>query len=167
MNIGGDLTPYLHAPIVLSAPAPDSAGTTPGSSNRTCNSPTLARAAVVSSPPRVTSRFSGSVTDGARNNLLTVRSASNTSNMENPPTSYMAAVRSRLQTTSLSPQLCKILLASWRTSTRKRYEGPWQQWAGWCMQRNKCPVSAAVVDVLAFLSEQFNDRHLAYRTIGV
>ena len=138
-----------------SAPASDSAETTTGSSNGTCDSPNLARAAVVSSLPRVTSGLSGSVTDSARNNLLTVRSASSTSNVENPPTSCMAAVRSRLQTTGLSPEVCRILLASWRTSTQKRYEGPWQQWAGWCMQRNKCPFSAPVADVLDFLSEQF------------
>ena len=78
----------------------------------------------------------------------------------------MAAVRSRLQTTGLSPEVCKILLASWQTITQK-YEGPWQQWAAWCMQRNKCPFSAPVADVLDFLSEQCNDRNLAYRTVGV
>ena len=150
-----------------SAPASDSAETTTGSSNGTCDSPNLARAAVVSSPPRVTSGLSGSVTDSARNNLLTVRTANNTSIVENPPTSCMAAVRSRLQTTGLLPEVCKILLVSWRTSTQKRYEGPWQQWAGWCMQRNKCPFSAPVADVLDFLSEQLNDCILAYRTIGV
>ena len=35
------------------------------------------------------------------------------------------------------------------------------------MQRNKCPFSAPVADVLEFLSTQFNDRNLAYRTLGV
>ena len=49
--------------VFLHALTPDSAGTTTGASSRTCNSPTLAGSAVVSSPPRVTSRFSGSVTD--------------------------------------------------------------------------------------------------------
>ena len=150
-----------------SAPASDSAETTTGSSNGTGDSPDLARAAVVSNPSGVTSGLSSSVTNSGRNNLLAVRSASNTSYVENPPTSCMAAVRSRLQTTGLSPEVCKIMLASWRTSTQKRYEGPWQQWAGWCMQRNKCPFSAPVADVLDFLSEQFNDRNLAYRTVGV
>jgi hypothetical protein len=81
--------------------------------------------------------------------------------------SCIASVRSRLQTTGLSPEVCKILLASWRTSTQKRYEGPWQQWASWCLERNKCPSSAPVADVLDFLSEQFNNRNLAYRTVGV
>ena len=150
-----------------SAPASDSAETTTESSNGTGDSPDLARAAVVSNPSGVTSGLSSSVTNSGRNNLLAVRSASNTSYVENPPTSCMAAVRSRLQTTGLSPEVCKIMLASWRTSTQKRYEGPWQQWAGWCMQRNKCPFSAPVADVLDFLSEQFNDRNLAYRTVGV
>ena len=69
--------------------------------------------------------------------------------------------------TGLSPEVCKILLAPWRTSTQKRYEGHWQQWASWCLERNKCPFSAPVADVLDFLSEQFNDRNLAYRTVGV
>ena len=87
--------------------------------------------------------------------------------MENPPTGGMASVRSRLQTTGLSPEVYKILLASWGTSTQKRYEGPWQLWASWCLQRNKSPFSAAVADVLEFLSEQFNTRNTAYRTVGV
>ena len=82
----------------------------------------------------------------------------------NPQMIHMAAVGSHLQATGLSPEVCKILLASWRTGTQKRYEGPWQLWASWCLQRNKCPFSAPVSDVLAFLTEQFNSPNLAYRT---
>jgi hypothetical protein len=150
-----------------SALATDSAEITTGSSNGTGDSPNLARTAMVPSPPGATGGFSSSVTDSGGNNLLTVRTTSNTSNVQNPPTSCMAAVRSRLQTTGLSPEVCKILLASWRTSTQKRYEGPWQQWASWFLERNKCTFSAPVADVLDFLSEQFNDRNLAYRKVGV
>ena len=150
-----------------SALATDSAEITTGSSNGTGHSRNLARTAMVLSPPGATSGFSSAVTDSGGSNLLTVRTTSNTSTVEKPPTSCIAAVRSRLQTTGLSPEVCKILLASWRTSTQKRYEGPWQQWASWFLERNKCTFSAPVADVLDFLSEQFNDRNLAYRKVGV
>ena len=75
----------------------------------------------------------------------------------------MAAFRSRLQATGLSNEVCKILQSSWRQTTQKRYEGPWKLWASWCLQRTPAPV----VDVLTFLTEQFNTRGLAYRTINV
>ena len=122
---------------------------------------------MVSDLTGVASRFSSTVTDDRVDNLTTLQSTSDSPNVENPPTGCVASVRSRLQTTGLSPEVCKILLASWHTSTQKRYEGPWQLWASWCLQRNKCPFSAAVADVLQFLSEQFNMRNLAYRTVGV
>ena len=152
---------------------PNSANTTnpsetsAGPSNRTGDSSNLARTALVSDLTGVASRFSSTVTDDGVDNLTTLRSTSNPPNVENPPTGCTASVRFRLQTTGLSPEVCKILLTSWRTSTQKRYEGPRQLWASWCLQRNKCPFSAAVVDVLEFLSEQFNTRNLAYRTVGV
>ena len=152
---------------------PDSANTTnpsetsAGPSNRTGDSSNLAKTALVSDLTGVASRFSSTVTDDGVDNLTTLRFTSNSPNVENPPTGCMASVRSRLQTTGLSPEVRKILLASWRTSTQKRYEGPWQLWASWCLQRNKCPFSAAVADVLEFLSEQFNTRNLVYRTVGV
>ena len=114
----------------------------------TAYSSNLARTALVSDLTGVASRFSSTVTDDGVDNLTTLRSTSNSPNMENPPTGCMASVRSRLQTTGLSPEVCKILLASWRTSTQKRYEGPWHLWASWCLQRHKCPFSAAVADVL-------------------
>ena len=122
---------------------------------------------LVSHPTGVTGGFSSSVANNERNNLPALRSASNTPNVANSPTSCMASVRSRLQTAGFSPEVCKILLASWRASTQKRYEGPWQMWASWCLQRSKCPFSAPVADVLAFLAEQFNTRKLAYRTMVV
>ena len=39
--------------------------------------------------------------------------------------------------------------------------------SSWCIPRQKCPFSAAVMDILTFLTEQFNSRSLSYRTIGV
>ena len=61
----------------------------------------------------------------------------------------------------------KCAKLSWRGSTQQRYEGPWKVWTSWCVQRQKCPFSAPVNDILTFLAEQFNSRDLAYRTIAV
>ena len=61
----------------------------------------------------------------------------------------------------------KCAKLSWWESTQQRYEGPWKVWTSWCVQRQKCPFSAPVNDILTFLAEQFNSRDLAYRTIAV
>ena len=61
----------------------------------------------------------------------------------------------------------RTTISSSHSAADERYEGPWQLWACWCLQRNKCPFSAPVTDVLAFLAEQFTTRKLAYRTMGV
>ena len=65
-----------------------------------------------------------------------------------------------------SQTVCDVLLASWRSSIKKRYEDPWRTWTGWSIERNKCPFSAPVKDILEFLTVQFQERILAYRTIG-
>ena len=78
-----------------------------------------------------------------------------------------APEESRLETAGLPEEVCQVIMASWRESTQQRYEVPWKVWTSWCVQRQKCPFSAPVNDILTFLAEQFNSRDLAYRTIAV
>ena len=87
--------------------------------------------------------------------------------MENPSVGGLADFKARLQAAGLPEEVCQVLMASSWGSTQKRYEGPWKLWSSWCIQRQKCPFSAAVMDILTFLTEQFNSRSLSYRTIGV
>ncbi len=79
----------------------------------------------------------------------------------------MADSGSHLKTAGIPEEVCQIVMASWQVSTQKRYEGPWKLWSSWCIKRQKSPFSAPVNDILAFLAEQVNNRHLAYRTIAV
>jgi hypothetical protein len=137
------------------------------SSNSAGDSPNVDGTTLVSYPAGVTGGLPSSATNSQRNDLPTFRPTGNTPNVADTLSSCMASVRAHLQTAGFSSEVCKILLASWRTSTQKRYEGPWQLWACWCLQQNKCPFSAPVTDVLAFLTEQFTTRKLAYKTMGV
>ena len=131
------------------------------------DSSSLERPTMVPSPTGTVNRSSYSSADDREDNLSAVRPSHDSSVIANAETGCMAAFRSRLQATGLSDEVCKILQSSWRQTTQKRYEGPWKLWSSWCLQRNLDPFSAPVVDVLAFLAEQFNTRGFAYRTISV
>ena len=87
--------------------------------------------------------------------------------MEDPSSRCMASFRRRMQTTGFSGTVCDILMASWRISTKKQCEGSWRIWTGWCCERNKFPFSTPIKAILAFLTSKFQERNLAYRTIGV
>ena len=137
------------------------------SGNLIVDSSSMERPTLVPSPTGTVNRLSYSSADDREDNLSPVRPSDDPSVMANAETSCMAAFRGRLQATGLSDEVCKILQSSWRQTTQKRYEGPWKLWSSWCLQRNLDPFSAPVVDVLAFLAEQFNMRGLAYRTISV
>ena len=137
------------------------------SGNLIVDSSSMERPTLVPSATGTVNRLSYSSADDREDNLSPVRPSDDPSVMANAETSCMAACRSRLQATGLSDEVCKILQSSWRQTTQKRYEGPWKLWSSWCLQRNLDPFSAAVVDVLAFLAEQFNMRGLACRTISV
>ena len=83
------------------------------SSNRIGDRSNLGGTTLVSHPTGVTGGLSSSVANNGRNNLPAHQSTSNTPNVANSPTSCMASVRSRLQTAGFSPEVFKILLASW------------------------------------------------------
>ncbi|CAB4011272.1 Gag-Pol poly [Paramuricea clavata] len=138
----GQWTVFIHTPI--GALAMDFAEITTGPSNGTGDSPNLARTAMVPSPPGATSGFSSSVTNSRGNNLRTIRTTSNTSNVENPPTSCMAAVRSHLQTTGLSPEKvdsCEFIIHTHVKNSRpyhpprKIFLGRYQQDCSICVVR--------------------------------
>ena len=134
------------------------------SGNLIVDSSSMKRPTLVPSPTGTVNRLSYSSADDREDNLSPVRPSDDPSVMANAETCCMAAFRSRLQATGLSDEVCKILQSSWRQTTQKRYEGPWKLWSSWCLQRNLDPFSAPVVDVLAFLAEQFNLICVALRT---
>ena len=138
------------APVELSAHCPKLAGTD-----------------MVSTPAAVVDRHPSDFANVGAHNISTIQPASQASTLANAETRGMAAFRGRCEAEGLPPQVCDILMASWRDGTKKRYEGPWKLWTSWCLSRNTCPFSATITEVLLFLAEQFNQRNLSYRTIGV
>ena len=148
-------------------PEQSSTQSSPGQGNSVGDSTNMDRTTVVSYAHGNVGRLPSLVTNMEENNLSSVQPRSCSPAMEDPSSSCMASFRRRMQTTGFSGMVCDILMASWRTSTKKRYEGPWRIWAGWCGERNKCPFSTPVKDILEFLTSQFQERNLAYRKIGV
>ncbi len=135
--------------------------------NRVNDCTELARPTLVSRPVGNVGGLSSEIASQSVDHFPSVCSGRNSPTLENPSSSGMADFGSRLETAGIPEEVCQIVMASWRGSTQKRYEGPWKLWSSWCIKRQKCPFSAPVNDILAFLAEQFNNRHLAYRTIAV
>ncbi|KAI8497397.1 hypothetical protein Bbelb_247030 [Branchiostoma belcheri] len=81
-------------------------------------------------------------------------------------TSRLACLRSQHDMYGISPEVSKILLASWRAGTQKLYASAWDKWSGWCDQRHIHPVSAPLNKVLDFLISLY-DKGFQYRTINV
>ena len=107
--------------------------------------PKLAGTDMVSTPAAVVDRHPRDFANVY--NIFTIQPASQASTVANAETRGMAAFRGRCEAGGLPPQVCDILMASWRDGTKKRYEGPWKLWlAGVC---------------------QGISGNLSYRTIGV
>ena len=107
-------------------------------------------------------RLSSQTSNITEDTLPSVRPDSCSPIVEDVSSDCMASFRRRMQATGISETVCNILLVSWRTSTAKRYAGPWKTWVNWCDERHRCPFSAAVNDIMEFLAFQFQQRHLAY-----
>ena len=72
----------------------------------------------------------------------------------------------RHDSVSLSETAKKLVEASWRGSTEKRYAGAWRQWLKWCSLQGvqaAAPPLEKVLDYLAFLF----DKGAEYRTINL
>ena len=156
----------IHSPPnsnATSHPEEDSGGPV----DLSAHCPKLAGTDMVSTPAAVADRHPSDFANVGAHNIFTIQPASQASTVANAETRGMAAFRGRCEAGGLPPQVCDIFMASWRDGTKKRCEGPWKLWTSWCLSRNTCPFSATITEVLLFLSEQFNQRNLSYRTIRV
>lgn len=79
----------------------------------------------------------------------------------------MADIGRSYRAAGFPTEVINVLLASWSSSTQKRYQGPWKTWSQWCLARGLCPLSAPVTKVLTFLAEIAAQRGLKNRTIAV
>ena len=76
---------------------------------------------------------------------------------DQPSISWVEAVSKNRQTTELSDETRKILLAAWRQNTDPAYASVWNRWVIWCSERETNPLSASIENVLEFLTEQFDN----------
>ena len=137
------------------------------SGNLSTHCPELARPDMVSATIGDVGQHPVPSSNDGNESVSTFRPGNATPSVENNEAGGMATFRERCRAGGLPPQVCDILMASWREGTKKRYEGPWRLWTSWCVSRNQCPFSATVAEVLQFLTEQFHTRKLSYRTVGV
>lgn len=100
-------------------------------SNGFTNSTTMGWTAVVPVTVGHVGRLSSQTSDITEDNLPSVRPGSGSPIVEDASSDCMASFRRRMQTTGISETVCNILLASWRTSTAKRYAGPLKIRVSW------------------------------------
>ena len=67
----------------------------------------------------------------------------------------MPLIRETLRQQGISKPAAEIILASWRTSTRKCYTSALGKWVHFCSRRNTHPLRAGVTTILDFLTTQF------------
>ena len=72
----------------------------------------------------------------------------------------------RRESFSVSQSAQRLVEASWRGSTEKRYGGAWRQWLSWCNKRTIPATSPSLSDVLDYLASLF-DKGAQYRTINL
>ena len=166
VHAGLESVDVFHTPANCIAQQ-NSGQTSPGPSNSLGDCTSVGRTTMVPNTVGDVSRLSCTTPEIEDNIISPVRQNGDSPVMENSSTDCVASFRGRMQTAGFSEKVCEVLLASWRDSTTKRYAGPWKTWACWCAERSKCPFSAPVNDILEFLTFQFKERNLAYRTIGV
>ena len=65
----------------------------------------------------------------------------------------------------ISQRAADLIINSWRGNTNSAYNTAWQKWYSWCSQRGANPVSTSVVNIMQFLTDQF-DTGLQYRTVN-
>ena len=126
----------IHTPSNYT-PEQSSTQSSPGQGNSVGDSTNMGRTTVVSYAPGNVGRLPSIVTNMKENNLSSAQPRGCSPAMEEPTSSCMTSFRRRMQTKGFSGTVCDILMASRRTSAKKRYKRPWWIWAGWCCERKK------------------------------
>lgn len=62
------------------------------------------------------------------------------------------------QAKGFSAKSAEILSNACRNKTTKQYQSSWKLWLGWCDGRNLDPFSVSVIDIIEFLSSEFQKR---------
>ena len=85
--------------------------------------------------------------------------------MQQPLSYGGTTVRQVLASHRLSKKAQELVLASWRSSTRTRYDGVLKKWEEFCSKGNKDPFYTTIGDVLNFMAERF-DEGVGYSSVA-
>ncbi|CAG2248552.1 unnamed protein product [Mytilus edulis] len=93
------------------------------------------------------------------------RNGKDSSSSQSVKVSCLSAIRKNFENQGISDKASKIILASWRDSTKKQYSTYVKQWFRFCSKRKIDPLQPALNEVLDFLTVLF-DKGLSYSTIN-
>ena len=80
-------------------------------------------------------------------------------------TDSMPFAKNTLQSQWISQHAANIIIASWRTSTKKSYRSAIQKWVIFCSRTKSNPLLATVATILDCLTEEF-DKGSSYSTLN-
>lgn len=86
---------------------------------------------------------------------IALRPRTEAPNGEDTQASRVDSVRKRFITRGFSKKTAELLSKAWKTKTNKQYESAWKLWLGWCCSRKVDPFQPSIVEVVEFLSCEF------------
>ena len=132
-------------------------------SNWNIGGPTLANPDVVHTPPTIIAQTTVGIQSASRQD-------SESPTLQNPPNpeakiDSMSCIRKSFSHLPLPAEVAKVVMASWRSSTKKQYHTYINKWLDFCRQRQIDPYKPGLTAALQFL-HTFNDNELSYSAIN-
>lgn len=134
------------------------------SSSNTDNS-ALENTTMVSTSPSLVLRKPNTPPNSEQFTDIALRSRTKASNGKDSQASRVDSVRKRFITRGFSKKTAEILSKAWRTKTNKQYQSAWRLWLGWCGSRSVDPFQPSIVEVVEFLSCEFQ-KNKSYSAIN-
>ena len=82
-------------------------------------------------------------------------SMSEPSARHHPTVSRVGYIRQQSESSHLSQTATDLVLSSWRDKSTKSYNSTFGNWARWCSERDRNPLSGPISDVANFASRAF------------
>ena len=82
-------------------------------------------------------------------------SMSEQSARHHPTVSRVGYIRQQCESSHLSQTATDLVLSSWRDKSTKSYNSTFGNWARWCSERDRNPLSGPISDVANFASRAF------------
>ena len=126
--------------------------------------PTMADSAVVPNVNGNVDRLSNTF-NTQKKFIENSRNGKNTSSSQSVKSNCMSIVRINFENEGISDKASKIILASWRSSTKKQYATYIKRWLNFCSQRQINSLKPSLSSILDFLTDLF-ESGLTYSSIN-